>query len=139
MHPYDIPEILNIERASFTTPWSEASFFSEIQSKNSIAKIAELNGVVVAYICIKHIEDECHILNLAVHPDYRRCGIAKALLSNIIQELSEEECKFFYLEVRASNYAARRLYEKFGFKTVGIRKRYYINPTEDAVIMMRMI
>lgn len=139
MHPYDIPEVLNIERASFTTPWSEASFFSEIQSKNSIAKIAELNGVVVAYICIKHIEDECHILNLAVHPDYRRCGIAKALLSNIIQELSEEECKFFYLEVRASNYAARRLYEKFGFKTVGIRKRYYINPTEDAVIMMRMI
>lgn len=139
MHTYDIPEVLNIERASFTTPWSKASFFSEIQSKNSIAKIAELNGVVVAYICIKHIEDECHILNLAVHPDYRRCGIAKALLSNIIQELSEEECKFFYLEVRASNYAARRLYEKFGFKTVGIRKRYYINPTEDAVIMMRMI
>jgi ribosomal-protein-alanine N-acetyltransferase len=82
------------------------------------------------------VADECHLLDLAVHPDYRRRGIARALLDNVIQELRIEGCRFFYLEVRSSNYAARKLYEKFGFNMVGIRKGYYVNPAEDAVIMM---
>ena len=136
MHSYDIPEVVNIERLSFTTPWSEVSFLSEVHSEHSIAKIAEFKKIVVAYIIVKCIEDECHLLNLAVHPDYRRCSIAKAMLSNIIQELKEEGYSFFYLEVRASNYAARRLYEKLGFKTIGTRKGYYVDPREDAAIMM---
>ncbi len=136
MYPDDIPEIVSIERLSFSTPWSETSFRSEIYSRYSVTRVAELNGVIVGYICVKHVADECHLLNLAVHPDYRRRGIARALLDNVIQELRIEGCRFFYLEVRSSNYAARKLYEKFGFNMVGVRKGYYINPAEDAVIMM---
>ncbi|MEW6739662.1 MAG: ribosomal protein S18-alanine N-acetyltransferase [Nitrospirota bacterium] len=136
MYPDDIPEIVSIERLSFSTPWSETSFRSEIYSRYSVTRVAELNGVVVGYICVKHVADECHLLDLAVHPDYRRRGIARALLDDVIQELRIEGCRFFYLEVRSSNYAARKLYEKFGFNMVGVRKGYYVNPAEDAVIMM---
>jgi ribosomal-protein-alanine N-acetyltransferase len=136
MYPDDIPEIVSIERLSFSTPWSETSFRSEIYSWYSVTRVAELNGIIVGYICVKHVADECHLLNLAVHPDYRRRGIARALLDNVIQELRMEGCRFFYLEVRSSNYAARKLYERFGFNIVGIRKGYYANPAEDAVIMM---
>lgn len=136
MYPDDIPDVVKIERLSFTTPWSETSFQSEIYSRYSITRIAELNGIIVGYICVRHIADECHLLDLAVHPDYRRRGIAAMLLDNAIQELRLDGCRFFYLEVRASNYAARKLYEKFGFNLVRTRKGYYVNPTEDAVIMM---
>lgn len=136
MYPDDIAEIVSIERLSFSTPWSETSFRSEVYSRYSVTRVAELNGVIVGYVCVKHLADECHLLDLAVHPDYRRRGIARALLDNVIQELRDEGCRFFYLEVRSSNYAARKLYEKFGFNMVGIRKGYYVNPAEDAVIMM---
>lgn len=136
MYPDDISEIVSIERLSFSTPWSETSFRSEIYSRYSVTRVAELNGVIVGYICVKHVADECHLLDLAVHPDYRRRGIARALLDDVIQELRIEGCRFFYLEVRSSNYAARKLYEKFGFNMVGVRKGYYVNPAEDAVIMM---
>lgn len=136
MYPDDIPEIVSIERLSFSTPWSETSFRSEIYSRYSITRVAELNGIIVGYVCVKHVADECHLLDLAVHPDYRRRGIARALLNDVIQELKIKGCRFFYLEVRTSNYAARKLYEKFGFNMVGVRKGYYVNPAEDAVIMM---
>ncbi|WP_333653400.1 ribosomal protein S18-alanine N-acetyltransferase [Dissulfurispira sp.] len=136
MYPDDIPEIVSIERLSFSTPWSETSFRSEIYSRYSVTRVAELNGVIVGYICVKHVADECHLLDLAVHPDYRRRGIARALLNDVIQELRIEGCRFFCLEVRSSNYAAMKLYEKFGFNMVGVRKGYYVNPAEDAVIMM---
>ncbi|GER92563.1 ribosomal-protein-alanine N-acetyltransferase [hot springs metagenome] len=137
MYIEDIPEVVSIERLSFSMPWSETSFRSEIYSRYSITRVAELNGIVVGYICVKHVADECHLLNLAVHPDYRRRGIAKVLLDNMIRELKIEGCRFFYLEVRASNYTARRLYEGVGFNMVGIRKGYYVNPVEDAIIMMK--
>jgi ribosomal-protein-alanine N-acetyltransferase len=136
MYPDDIPEIVSIERLSFSTPWSETSFRSEIYSRYSITRVAELNGIIVGYVCVKHVADECHLLDLAVHPDYRKRGIATMLLDNVIQELRVEGCRFFYLEVRASNYAAKKLYEKFGFNMVGVRKGYYVYPAEDAVIMM---
>jgi ribosomal-protein-alanine N-acetyltransferase len=136
MYPEDISEVLKIERLSFTTPWSETSFYNELYSRNSITRIAEFNGIVIGYICVKHIADECHILNLAVHPDYRRRGIATMLLNDAIVKLRLHGCRFFYLEVRTSNYAARKMYERFGFNMVGIRKSYYANPVEDAVVMM---
>jgi ribosomal-protein-alanine N-acetyltransferase len=136
MYPEDVPELVKIERVSFSSPWSEASFYSEIYNRYSITRVAELQGTAVGYICVKHIADECHLLNLAVHPNYRRLGIATVLLENVIQELKIDGCRFLYLEVRSSNYAAKKLYERFGFKIVGIRKNYYVSPAEDAVIMM---
>lgn len=139
MYPDDIPEIVSIERLSFSTPWSEASFQSEIHNRYSIARVAELNGIIAGYICARHIGDECHLLNMAVRPGYRRHGIATILLKDAIEDLRESGCRFLFLEVRESNYRARRLYEKFGFKTIGLRKNYYVYPDDNAVIMMREI
>ena len=131
----DIPSVVEIENISFTTPWSEILFFNEIYKQRSIAKVALIDKKVIGYICANFVADEGHILNLAVHPDFRRKGIAKTLVENILEELKETDCRFLYLEVRASNNAARELYEGFGFSVVGTRKKYYNKPEEDAVIM----
>lgn len=137
MYPDDVDEVLEIERQCFTMPWSDTSFRSEIYGRHSITRVAELNGIIVGYICIKHVADEGHLLDLAVHPDYRKRGIAKMLLADVIEELRLCGCRFFYLEVRISNRAAKKLYEALGFRTAGTRKGYYMNPIEDAVLMMR--
>ncbi len=99
-------------------------------------KVAKKDGRVVGYVCGSRVIDEGHILDIAVHPEYRRLGIASALVSLMIERLREEECRFIYLEVRASNVNAKKMYEKFGFEVIGTRKDYYVSPVEDAVIMV---
>jgi len=132
----DLPSVVKIERLSFSTPWSETLFFNEIHMQRSIPKVAVIDERIAGYICANHVADEGHILNLAVHPDFRGKGIAKILVKNILEELKANACRFLYLEVRASNNAARKLYEDFGFSVVWTRKLYYTEPKEDAVIMM---
>ena len=136
MRESDLPSVVAIERLSFSTPWSEILFFNEIYKQRSIPKVAVIGDRIAGYICANHVADEGHILNLAVHPDFGRRGIANTLVKNILEELKENACRFLYLEVRASNNAARKLYEGFGFSVVGTRKEYYGEPKEDAVIMM---
>lgn len=136
----DLPDVVGIENISFTTPWSEILFFNEIYKQRSIAKVAIMEEAgsaqrVVGYICADYVADEGHILNLAVHPDFRKKGIAKILVKNVLEDLEKTDCRFLYLEVRASNVAAKKLYEGFGFVIVGTRKKYYNKPEEDAVIM----
>jgi ribosomal-protein-alanine N-acetyltransferase len=135
----DVDEIMNIESQSFSTPWSAISFYSEIYNKNSINKVAEIDGKVCGYICVRCVQEECHLLNLAVHPDYRRRGIASLLLESVLSQIKKKGCRFIFLEVRASNIIAQKMYEKFGFTSIGIRKKYYINPEEDGIIMMKEI
>jgi len=132
----DITSIVEIEHMSFSTPWSEILFFNELHKQRSIAKVAVADGRIAGYICSNHVADEGHILNLAVHPDFRGKGIAKRLFKDILEELKEIACRFLFLEVRASNIAARKFYEGFEFEVVGHRKGYYTQPNEDAVIMM---
>jgi ribosomal-protein-alanine N-acetyltransferase len=136
MKEEDIPSVVTIEKMSFSLPWSEISFTKELYKPRSIPKVAVLNDIVVGYMCIDYVMDEGHILNLAVHPDYRKMGIAASLVEEAIEELKLKACRFIYLEVRASNYAAKKLYKSFGFSVVGNRKNYYVAPVEDAVIMM---
>ncbi len=131
-----LEEVMAIERASFSTPWSENSFHNELYNPNSIAYAAIFDSDVIGYICVRLIMDEGHILNLAVRPDMRRQGIAKAMVNKAIGEMKEKGCLFIFLEVRTSNYAAKRLYEGLDFKIVGTRKSYYEMPREDAVVMM---
>jgi len=131
----DVPEVLKIERISFTTPWSEMAFLKEIYNDYSITKVAVLDGEIAGYVCATHLLDEGHILNLAVHPDLRRRGIATALAEKVINELKMKGSRSLFLEVRVSNYVAIQFYERFGFRTVGYRKDYYTLPKEDAVIM----
>lgn len=131
----DVPEVLKIERISFTTPWSELAFLKEISNTNSVAKVAVFDGELAGYICAGYLLDEGHILNLAVHPDLRRRGIATVLVEKAINELRMNGCRFLFLEVRVSNIDAIKFYERFGFQPVGYRKDYYAQPKEDAVLM----
>jgi ribosomal-protein-alanine N-acetyltransferase len=132
----DIPEVLKIERISFTTPWNETAFYNEIYHPHALSKVAVIRDKVIGYICVRHIINECHILNLAVHPDLRRRGVATALVRETLDELREMGCRFLYLEVRASNTEAREFYEHLGFRPVGVRRNYYTLPTEDALVMV---
>lgn len=135
----DVEEIIDIERESFSTPWSATSFYSEIYNRNSVNKVAVVDGKVCGYICVRCFEEECHLLNLAVHPAFRRRGIATLLLEGIVSQLKKRGCRFIFLEVRVSNLAARKMYEKFGFIPIGVRRRYYVNPEEDAIVMAKDI
>jgi len=132
----DIPSVLEIERASFTTPWSETSFFNELKKPRSFFKVARCGEKIVGYICGGWIIDEGHVLDVAVHSDYRRLGIASTLVSLGIDRFRDEGCRFVFLEVRDSNEAAKKMYCKFGFDVLGTRKNYYVSPVEDAVIMV---
>lgn len=131
----DLPEILSIEIDSFTVPWSEELFFHELRNPMSLSKVARAEGKIVGYVFGSRILDEGHILNLAVHKDYRRLGIATELVRDIIEDLRENGCRVIFLEVRESNETAKKIYKKFNFTIIGTRKNYYVLPVEDAVAM----
>jgi ribosomal-protein-alanine N-acetyltransferase len=132
----DVSEVAAIERSSFTTPWSEISFYSEVKKTGSITRVARQGGRILGYICADRIVDEGHILTLAVRPEFRRMGIASALVEDALRSLRQAGCRFVFLEVRSSNDAARSMYEKFNFSFFGFRKDYYKSPVEDAVLMV---
>lgn len=132
----DILEVVNIEQVSFSTPWSEQSFLRELYRKYSLAKVAVFRDKIIGYICADYKLHEACILNLAVHPDYRRRGVATILMNNVINELKNRGCVFLYLKVRVSNTGAKEFYKRFGFKAESTRKKYYSNPDEDALVMM---
>ncbi|NLK33909.1 MAG: ribosomal protein S18-alanine N-acetyltransferase [Gracilibacteraceae bacterium] len=132
----DIDQVCEIENLSFAVPWSRESFESELVN-NNLARyiVAKAEGKVVAYGGIWIILDEGHITNIAVHPEFRGRRIGEKLVKEMIKRAKESKAERITLEVRASNVAARKLYKKLGFKDGGIRKGYYTDTGEDAVIM----
>jgi ribosomal-protein-alanine N-acetyltransferase len=132
----DIPAILGIEQISFSTPWPKESFLYEMYKKYAYSRVAVFDGDVIGYVFANYLLHESQILNLAVHPDFRRRGVATVLMNEAIRELKKRGCVFMYLKVRASNTGAQKFYELFGFKVETIRKKYYDNPDEDALMMM---
>ncbi|MDA8089715.1 MAG: ribosomal protein S18-alanine N-acetyltransferase [Nitrospiraceae bacterium] len=130
-----LDEVLAIEKRSYSTPWSANSFKNEIYNPYSIALAAMMDGTVVGYILANYRFHEGHILNVTVHPDHMRKGIGTHLMKLVMEMLRQRQCTVAYLEVRASNQAARRIYGKLGFHEAGRRKAYYIEPFEDAVLM----
>lgn len=139
MQEGDIPAIMEIERSSFTTPWSEISFLSEIYKKNGISRVALSGEKLIGYICVNYVLHEAHLLNLAVHQDFRRRSVGTILLNETLKELKNKGCVFIYLEVRVSNTSAQGFYEQFEFSATSRRKKYYANPDEDALLMMGRI
>ncbi len=132
----DIAEVTAIENESFSTPWSEASFLSELGSTGSVCLVAVEDGSVIGYVCASCVLDEGHILNLAVRPDRRRMGVGRMLALSALKGLYSLGCRTVFLEVRESNTAAKRLYESIGFRVLGLRRDYYHRPREDAVVMV---
>ncbi len=132
----DVPAAHAIDVSSFTLPWPERSFRFEV-TDNPAARcwVVETDGRVVGMLVLWMIVDEAHIASLATHPEFRRQGIAKQLLVKALDNAYAEGARTAFLEVRASNEAARRMYQKFGFEEVGRRERYYKDNNEDAILM----
>jgi len=133
----DVDRMTQLDAICFSSPWSHASFESELTT-NPLAwyLIAETpEGKMVGYAGLWAIEDEGHITNVAVHPDYRRKHLGSILVEQLIETTRGEGLKKYTLEVRVTNQAAISLYEKFGFREAGIRKGYYEDNNEDAMIM----
>ncbi len=132
----DIDEVLEIERLCFPTPWSREAFRIEIeQNRCAHYFVAVCQDKIVGYGGMWVIIDEAHITNVAVHPSYRGRGIGEAIMRSLIEAAISLGAVRMTLEVRVSNKIAQNLYEKLGFRAVGIRKRYYSNNNEDALIM----
>ena len=132
----DLASVQLIERASFTTPWPPQAYRQELEA-NRLASylVGTINDEVVAYGGVWLMVDEAHITTFAVHPRYRRRRIGERLLLSLMDLSVDRHAREATLEVRLSNLAARRLYEKYGFRPVGIRPRYYSDNQEDALIM----
>lgn len=131
----DVKDIANIENNSFSTPWSEKAI-RESMDAGTIFYVACLNDKIVGYMGLSKVVGEGYVTNIAVLPEYRRLGIGEKILGYVIDN-TKAELEFISLEVRVSNIAAISLYEKFGFERVGLRKRFYTNPQEDAIIMTK--
>lgn len=132
----DLDEVIFIEQLCFPTPWPRQIFEMELKSKRSFKRVSRIGGVVAGYIIGWMIHDEGHILNVAVHPDFRRTGIGECLMRECIDHFSEKGAKYAILEVRSTNRGAIKLYEKLSFKPIGIRRGYYSDTGEDAIVMM---
>lgn len=135
MEESHIPGILEIERLSFNTPWSKEAFYQELKNLLAFYLVALDKDKVVGYIGSWIIFDECHITNVAIHPQYRRQGIAKNLIKILKDTVKIRGVTGITLEVRLSNHSAQNLYKSLGFIECGIRKGYYTDNNEDAVIM----
>lgn len=135
----DLDRVCEIEEEVFPMPWSRSSFESEVEDASTAFHwVAERNGELVGYIVSWLVEDELHIGNLAVAPGLRRRGIGRALLSHCLGRAIERGLAHATLEVRASNVPAMTLYETAGFRPVAIRKRYYSDSGEDAIVMLKV-
>ena len=132
-----IDDVANLEKLCFTIPWSAHSFDIELKNKVAYYLVAICDGSVVGYGGVWQVAGEGHITNIATHPQYRRMGVGAGILSKLIEFARTNNLEFLTLEVRKSNQAAQKLYEKFGFKVAGERKRYYEDNNEDAIIMTK--
>ena len=137
IHPMtksDIAGVAAIEKACFVHPWSEQSLSEELDNETARFFVAQLDGTAVGYIGANNISGEVYVTNVAVLPEHRKKGIAKALLTKLIAQCKSENATFLTLEVRESNVPAIALYQSFGFTERGCRKRFYSDPEEDALI-----
>ena len=139
MRVEDLEGVLEIEVLSFPTPWSKSSFLYELLENERANYFVAKNEFekIVGYVGMWVIFDEGHITNLATHPVYRNQGVARALLNELIHFARQKQIRHLTLEVRRSNQLAQDLYQKMGFVHMGVRRKYYLDNKEDALIMWK--
>jgi [ribosomal protein S18]-alanine N-acetyltransferase len=133
----DLTEVEEIERRAYPTPWSRSMFASELGKPTSICLGAFEGGQLVGYVVNSRYVDAWHVMNVAVDPDHQGRGIARQLLERLFELTAEDQRRGYTLEVRVSNATAIHLYEQVGFEARGIRRGYYADNREDALIMWR--
>jgi ribosomal-protein-alanine N-acetyltransferase len=132
----DLPAVAAVERRAFPTPWSIAMFVLELSKPGGLCLAAVRDGKLVGYTICSRYDTVWHVMNIAVEPDLRRQGIASALLAELYRRAGDGNARFT-LEVRRSNHAAIELYQRDGFRIAGLRRNYYQDNGEDALIMWR--
>ena len=133
----DLSAIEEIERRSYPTPWSRSMFAGELTKVSSISLGAFEEERLIGYVIVSRYVDAWHVMNIAVHPQQRSRGVASALLERLFETTVNDMRRGYTLEVRISNERAIRLYERYGFKQRGVRRGYYTDNREDALIMWR--
>lgn len=134
-----MPRIMQIEQASFSVPWTEGAFLTELYSGFAEMYTALADGDIVGYCVMFLTSPEAEIHNIAVDKTARRLGIGRALMTRALEDAEKQGIERVFLEVRESNIPAQELYRSCGFESVGMRKNYYYDPTENAVIMQRNV
>ena len=132
----DLPQVIAIERRAFPAPWSLAMFVLELSKPAGICLAAVEGSTVVGYMICSRYDTVWHLMNIAVDPKLQHRGFGSAMLTRLLAEVGDDTARYT-LEVRQSNAAAIRLYERFGYRAAGLRRRYYQDNGEDAVIMWR--
>jgi ribosomal-protein-alanine N-acetyltransferase len=134
----DLPFVVEIENISYPNPWQLSAFKGEIENRpisNPYVIIYRPLEKIIGYVIYWHIRNEVQISNIAIAPEFRQLGVGEGVLKKTLFEMLHKGAEFVFLEVRPSNLAARRLYEKLGFTILGLRKGYYRHPSEDAIVM----
>lgn len=137
MEDRDISTVEQIEKSIFSLPWSDKSFADAANTPENVYLVCECTGEIAGYCGMWTVLGEGNITNIAVSPSYRRSGVAEALLKELERRARLKDVTIFFLEVRQSNEAAKRLYEKLGYSPIGVRKRFYEKPVEDAIVMSK--
>jgi [ribosomal protein S18]-alanine N-acetyltransferase len=132
----DLPKVIAIERRSFPAPWSLAMFVLELSKPSSICLAAVHEGELIGYLICSRYHTVWHVMNVAIDGKFRRRGVATSLIEHLFS-VTDSGGERYTLEVRVSNAEAIRMYESFGFRSAGIRRRYYHDNNEDALIMWR--
>lgn len=135
MQDSDLDTVMEIERESFSTPWSCGTFRGLLQRSDASLWVAQVGKRVVGYAVVWYLFREAELGNLAVAPGWRRRGLGTQLLDWALQKARERGTERIFLEVRVGNHIAQQLYERYGFSQVGLRRRYYRAPVEDARVM----
>ena len=132
----DLPQVIAIERRAFPTPWSLAMFVLELSKQTGVCLAAVSGRRLIGYLICARYDTVWHLMNVAIDLDHQRTGVASALLAELYTRVEDDDARFT-LEVRRSNVIAIRLYEREGFRAAGVRRRYYQDNGEDALVMWR--
>ena len=133
----DLDEVVRLEKICFSDPWNRKCFEEELGHQFCMPLVVRLDHKIVGYACLWYVDEQMEIANFAVSPEFRRRGIGRRLMEEVLLESGEKGCTSVILSVRESNLPAKYLYKEFGYVEVGRRKRYYRYPVEDAVIMVK--